>query len=419
MTNIKEESIQAFKKFANGEVVSCHSLDDALASVDFVALSEFDGEGYHPGYCVDNGIATINIVGLLIPDIQEDITEFGITGYPMVSRYLAQAEADNSVQGIVLDIDSGGGYVRGLDAVIEEIEATAKPVRAYVRNAYSAAYKIASTCEKLVANKQSGAGSIGVYLEFYDYSKAVENSGISIEVFKSGFWKGAFNNAIPLTQREREKLQEEVDFEAELFFEHVSNKRGIPTDTIREWEGNSWQGQEILTLNLVDSISTTIDAVFNDVNRIPEMDANKLIGKSGAKAEEAATGTPDIQALIDQAKADAVAEYQEKAKEAQAEAFDRSKAIFSSAAPEEIKTLLASDEFEGIKGESLNKLIVAIEANTFAKAMEEDGGAGVAEASGEFKNDPIDDATGKQTAEQKKSYEDALARIQESGIGAI
>nr|WP_313378982.1 S49 family peptidase [Moraxella sp.] len=239
---------------ARHELMACHDLQGQLAAIDVKALAVLGTDNETPSYSVDNRTATIKVRGLLIPSASRDYGNW-ITGYNYINQYLAKANNDPFVDEIVLDIDSGGGYVKGLDDVIETIANLSKPISAYASgDMYSGAYYLGSSTDRITAEKDSGIGSIGVFVVHSEESKALEKWGETYSIFRSGKWKGAFNWFSPLAKHEKERLQQGVDEAASLFFNHVAYKRNIDTMTIADWQGDTFSATKAKELGLIDEI---------------------------------------------------------------------------------------------------------------------------------------------------------------------
>lgn len=270
---------------ARHELMACHDLQGQLTAIDVKALAVLGKDSETPSYSVDNRTATIKVRGLLVPSASRDYGDW-ITGYNYINQYLAKANNDPFVDEIVLDIDSGGGYVKGLDDVIETIANLSKPISAYASgNMYSAAYYLGSSTDRITAEKDSGIGSIGVYVVHSEESKALEKWGETYSIFRSGKWKGAFNWFSPLAKHEKERLQQGVDEAASLFFNHVAYKRNIDTMTIADWQGDTFSATKAKELGLIDEI------VGKTVTQSP---VDKFLE---TKAESSATTNPQPKEL--------------------------------------------------------------------------------------------------------------------------
>ena len=283
-------------------LMSCTGLEHQLASIDFKALSRYDYDGSEAAYTVENGVATIDVRGLLVPETSSDYRSWGVTGYANLADYIQQANDDYTVTSIVLDIDSGGGYVAGLDGITETIYQSTKPIETFVSgDMYSAAYWLGASTSKVTASKQSGIGSIGVYVVHREQSKMLDAEGEKMSLFRSGKWKAAFNWFSPLTADEKTRLQEGVDESANIFFNHVAAQRNVDAKTVESWEGDVFTATKAKELGLIDEIADSVSVSSNTAqsnNNPEEYDLNELekaqakitaLEKEKAEAVQAAT----------------------------------------------------------------------------------------------------------------------------------
>lgn len=306
-------------------LMACHDLQAGLAAIDFKSLARHSDDDSEPAYTVENGIATIDVRGLLVPETSSDYRSWGVTGYANLADYIEQANDDYTVTSIVLDVDSGGGYVAGLDGITEAIYQSAKPIETFVSgDMYSAAYWLGASTSKVTASKQSGIGSIGVYVIHSEDSKWLDKHGETLSLFRSGKWKAAFNWFSPLTADEKTRLQEGVDESASIFFNHVAAQRNIDAKTVASWEGDCFTATRAKELGLIDviadSVSTSSKAAQSN-NNPEEYDLNELekaqaeieaLKKDKAQAEQVAT---DAKAEAEAAK-NALAESQAATRQA-------------------------------------------------------------------------------------------------------
>lgn len=116
----------------------------------------------------DGATATISVRGVLTPTPDAEAAWFDEpnTLYPDLQESLRVAAADPRVRDIVWDIDSPGGAVDGLFALLDDIaDARASGARMSViaDNAHSAAYGIAAAVGNITArSRMSSFGSVGV-----------------------------------------------------------------------------------------------------------------------------------------------------------------------------------------------------------------------------------------------------------------
>ena len=334
---------------ARHELMACHDLQGQLAAIDVKALAVLGKDSDTPSYSVDNRTATIKVRGLLVPSASHDYGDW-VTGYNYINQYLAKANNDPFVDEIVLDIDSGGGYVKGLDDVIDTIANLSKPITTHASgDMYSAAYYLGSSTNNITAEKDSGIGSIGVYVVHSEDSKALEKWGETYSIFRSGKWKGAFNWFSPLAKHEKERLQQGVDEAASLFFNHVAYKRDIDAMTIADWQGDTFSAAKAKELGLIDEI----------VGKTATNSPTQV--EITTKADTSATTTNPKENTMDLAQAQA------KISELQGQVADKDSALTQAQAKAndaETKLAAVTAKFEKLQADGRNKAVADLEAKT-------------------------------------------------------
>lgn len=282
------------------ELMACYDLHRSLSAIDFKALANSDNAN-DAGYSVEGDVATINVRGLLVPKMSRDYSDYGVTGYNHIIEYLERANNDPSVSSIVLDVDSGGGYVRGLDDVVEAIYQSPKPVEAHASGGmYSAAYWLAASANSVTATKASGIGSIGVLVAHYEQSKALEKEGITPTFIRSGKWKAVYGSDEPLTDEQKDRLQESVNEQASIFFNHVAANRKLDAKTVAGWQGDTFNAHTAKDYGLIDDITSQASFTKNPTLRGETMDLQQAQAKiaelEDLRAKERAEHEAQLQA---------------------------------------------------------------------------------------------------------------------------
>ena len=261
-------------------LMACHDLQGELASIDFKSLARYNDDDSEPTYTVENGVATIDVRGLLVPETSSDYRSWGVTGYANLADYIQQANDDYSVERIVLDIDSVGGYVKGQHLVDDTLANITKPIETFVSgNAYSAAYRIAVQTDRITASQFAGIGSIGTIVKHTERTGYLKQIGVKVTNIRSGKWKAVFGDDEPLNDEQLAEIQTGVDANAQEFFEHVASHRGLNTDTIAELEGRCFDAAQAKELGLIDAISDSVAASTSTKqsnNNPEEYDLNEL-----------------------------------------------------------------------------------------------------------------------------------------------
>ena len=221
----------------------------------------------------DDGVATINIKGSLNNDADSDWNEWlGMTGYPEIREAMISAATDTSVKHIILDIDSGGGAVSGVDdtaKLIRLVNDNVKPVTAFTDGSmYSAAYWLGASAGQVFASKAAGMGSIGVIATHMERSEMLKEAGIGVTVVRAGKYKALANGVEKLTEEGKAQIQAGVDAAYKIFVGHVAEMRGKSyefADSVMA-QGREFYGQAGADAGLVDGIKS-FDQVMSDVKR--------------------------------------------------------------------------------------------------------------------------------------------------------
>lgn len=175
---------------------------------------------------------------------------------------------DSSVDAILLHLDSPGGTTHGVRQTAKLIRQIreAKPVYAYTDTLMaSAAYWIASACTAIYADEDSDVGSIGVYSAVIDYCGWFEANGYKLELFKNAGadYKALGIPGLPLTDKQRELLQADVDGIANVFKSEVREGRGdVHDDTMR---GQCFLGRAALDVNLIDFTADSLEEAVEHI----------------------------------------------------------------------------------------------------------------------------------------------------------
>jgi len=241
---------------------------------------------------VVNGVAIIPVHGPLSKrsGIFDDF--FGFTSYELLSEQLQEALDDSDVNSILLDIDSPGGEVAGLFDLCDEIYAARKikPVWASANEeAYSAAYAIASSAEKLFVTRTGGVGSIGVIASSTDQSIFDQKLGVKFTTVFAGSRKNDFNPHEPITSEAVNVLQTEVNRLYDMFVKLVARNRKVAANDIRNTEAGLFFGPDCVTAGLADDIITMPQVLELIKKTTQPLKASKTMTKIDAEVQNPTT----------------------------------------------------------------------------------------------------------------------------------
>lgn len=220
------------------------------------------GRSFH----TDGEIAVIPIDGTLVHKFGWLDPMCGFTGYDGITRKLRDAARDPSVEGIWLDIDSPGGSTMALFALVEELASMTlseggKPIYAYVNEqACSAAYAIASVCDRVYGPASAIVGSIGCLIIHSEMTAALDEKGINVTIIRSGDRKARGNPYEKLDKKTLAKLQASVDDVRDRFAAVVAMGRGITTEQALATEADWFEGEAAVELGLMDAVMSEREA---------------------------------------------------------------------------------------------------------------------------------------------------------------
>ncbi|GFR11904.1 capsid protein [Trichonephila clavata] len=218
----------------------------------------------------EKGIKVIPIHGILTKKSEAFDDVLGMTSYEKIREEIEEALINEEVETIILDIDSPGGEVNGLFDLSDFIyEARTKKRIVAIANddAYSAAYAIASSAEKVLVTRTSGVGSIGVIASHVDQSGFDEKQGVKYTTVFAGKRKNDLNPHEPITSESLESLQEEVGRLYEMFVQLIARNRNVSTERIKSTEAGLYFGEKAIEIGLADGITIFSELKFINKNR--------------------------------------------------------------------------------------------------------------------------------------------------------
>lgn len=273
---------------------------EALCSSDFgdPAWKESNEPNHKNNVDIQNGIAVLHIDGALTYRSNIWKAWFGVDTYNSIENAFNELVADESVKGIVLSIDSPGGEIKGVSDLADRIFAARGTkecgIVAHSAGAMcSAAYWIASACEKVVASGVAQVGSIGVMgVLSGDEDKSVTYLRSSLSPNK---------NLDPNTPEGRSAVEKNLDAMAKVFVEALAKNRNSDFDSVLEHygQGKVFVGQEALEAGMVDAIDS-LDSVVEKMIKHQTIGGNMPTNQTPAQTP-AAQATVDVDAVRQEA----------------------------------------------------------------------------------------------------------------------
>ena len=190
---------------------------------------------------------------------------------------LRDAFADENTKGVILRINSPGGSPVQSDYVYREIKRLrAKhkeiPLHAVIVDiGASGAYYIASAADNIYVNPSSIVGSIGVLMNGFGFTGAMEKLGVERRLLTAGDSKGMLDPFTPLKEEEVAHVTGLLNDIHHTFIDAVKQGRGERLhDDPQLFSGKFWTGQQSIELGLADAIGD-VDTVAREVIKSDEV----------------------------------------------------------------------------------------------------------------------------------------------------
>lgn len=211
-------------------------------------------------------IAVLPLFGVIFPraNLMTDIS--GATSAERFGMQFDELIKDPQVGAIVLDVDSPGGQVAGIEELSRQIyEARGKkPIVAVANHEMnSAAYFVGSAADEIVITPSGEVGSIGVWAAHDDISAALAQSGVKRTLISAGKYKTEGNPWEPLTEEAHSAIQLSVNESYDAFVKSVARNRGVKMEQVRNGfgEGRSVGAKAALELGMADRIDTLSETI--------------------------------------------------------------------------------------------------------------------------------------------------------------
>ncbi len=181
-------------------------------------------------------------------------------------RQVKKYREDRSIKALLLRIDSPGGAVVPSQEMYEEVKKTrdgGKPVVVSMGSlAASGGYYVACGASKLVANRGTLTGSVGVISEILQLHDALNKLGIDVRTIKSGKLKDAGSPTRKMTEQDEQYFQQLMDDVHRQFIDVVRVERKMTVEQAKSLaDGRVFTGEQAVANGLADTLGTYEDAV--------------------------------------------------------------------------------------------------------------------------------------------------------------
>lgn len=190
-------------------------------------------------------------------DVDPFGNEEGIRSQPFI-KMLREVRNDASVKGAILRINSPGGDAIASDEILHEVRALSskKPVVISMSDvAASGGYFMAMSGDPVVASANTITGSIGVIYGKPNLKGLYDKLGLDTDSIKRGRFAEIDATYKPMTEPERAKLREGIDYIYREFLARVAEGRKRKVEQVEPFaQGRAWIGVQAKQNGLVDEL---------------------------------------------------------------------------------------------------------------------------------------------------------------------
>ena len=204
-------------------------------------------------------------------NLRGTIDSTGDNSAQKLNEALRAAFQDKGTAGVILRINSPGGSPVQSGIIYDEIRRLRVkypeiPLYVVVEDVCaSGGYYIAAAADKIFVDKASIVGSIGVLMDGFGFTGAMDRVGVERRLLTSGENKGFLDPFSPQDEKQKEHAKSLLTEIHRQFIEMVRQGRG---DRLKEtpdiFSGLMWTGSQSIALGLTDDFGT-IDTVARDL----------------------------------------------------------------------------------------------------------------------------------------------------------
>lgn len=178
-----------------------------------------------------------------------------------IIELIEKAEEDEKIKAIVFEINSTGGGPVATDEIASKIKNCEKPTISLIRETgASGGFWIATSAEKVYANRMSITGSIGVTSARLTFPEFIKEYNITYRKLTAGKYKDAGTIWRDMTEEEKEMFQKELDYVHEEFIKGVAENRNMTYEEVEKYaDGFIFTGKEAKEYGFVDELGNLND----------------------------------------------------------------------------------------------------------------------------------------------------------------
>jgi capsid assembly protease len=208
---------------------------------------------------IRDGVAIVPVMGPIFRHANLMTSFSGATSVEDLATDFNTALGDPNVRAILLNVNSPGGNVDGINELANMIRAArdVKPVKSYIGGqGASGGYWLASMASEVVADATAMIGSVGVVAGFSDRSAADEKAGVKrFEIVSNRSPKKRLD---PQSDEGRASVLTMLDDMADEFIASIAEARGVTVEKVLAdfGQGDSMMAKRALNAGMIDRVGS-------------------------------------------------------------------------------------------------------------------------------------------------------------------
>lgn len=236
----------------------------------------------------DNKIAVLYAEGSITSEAASYSPLIGNEGLitEETAKKLRKLQEDDDVKAVVFRVNSPGGSAYVSEQIwkgVTDLKAKKPVVVSMGDYAASGGYYISCAANKIVAERTTLTGSIGVFGIFPNFAGTFEKLGLTTDVVKTDTYADLGDFSRPMRADEQALIQHSVEHTYDLFLTRCADGRGMTKAEIDSiGQGRVWTGEQALELGLVDELGG-LDTAIREAARLAELTDYTVTESDGPK----------------------------------------------------------------------------------------------------------------------------------------
>ena len=234
----------------------------------------------------DNQIAVLYAEGEIKDEIPGMMPSMEQTITGKLADELIKLKNDDKVKAVVFRVNSPGGSAYLSEQIWRQVVKLkkVKPIVVSMGNfAASGGYYISCAANKIIAEKNTLTGSIGIFGMFPNVTGLVNKLALTTDVVKTNTYSDMGDLTRPMTEGEKALIQAHVERGYQTFLTRCADGRGMTTDEINTiGQGRVWTGEQAKERGLVDELGG-IELAISSAAELAKLDKYEVKAVSNKK----------------------------------------------------------------------------------------------------------------------------------------